>query len=559
MKKTLLSTLVLITLLTADRVCPAQETTAKAGPMATLSFSGYDALMADLDFIGRLGGNPGLAKSLEAVLKMQTQDEGLAGLDKTRPWGVAVMPNPATLADAFAFLPVNDLKKLLSVLESTGMPNKDVGQGVTEVGTPAGLPLFVKQKGDWAILSNTPDGLDDAPADPSTLLDGSEKKYDLAVRLLLNNLPPALKQMALGWWMSGVEEGLERKPGESDEQLATRNKATKQTISRIKTLVEDVDVLLVGLNIDAAARNAYFDLEVTARPGSKTAEDFAQVKCAPSNFTGFDLPEATVTTNWVGKLSEMDVAQSKAAVEMVAAKARKHFENQNLSDTTAAKAGQLLAEVILASMEAGETDGGLAAILDPSDATLLVGVKVADDAKLDKVLRDLAKKATDESPELAKAIKPDAETHQEVTLHTLSIPVPRTDRRDLIVRMVGEELDVVVGTGPNSVYLAAGRNAAARLKAAIDKSKAETGKEVPPTRLSVAVTPLVQFVATVADDPDVRQRAGMIAMVLQQAGTDNHVTITTKPIPNGISQRLTIESGLLKILGAMSQMIVPSM
>jgi hypothetical protein len=556
-KRILLSTLVVSMLLAAAPWSAAQDATAGAEPMATISFSGYDALMADLDMIGKLGGNPKLAKSLEGILKARTQDQGLAGLDPKRPWGVALVPNQATVADGFAFLPVTDLDKLILVLRALGLSAEDAGNGVTKIEAPNGAPVFVKKKGDWAIVAINPAGLDAAPADPTILLGGTEKKYDLAVQLLLKNVPSAFKQMAVGQLSLGMERGMQRQPNESDEDYALRSKVTKQAVEQITAMIDDLDRIVVGISIDSEAKNAYVDFEATAKPGSKTAEQFALVKNAKTNFAGFTPPEAMATANWVGTLSKTDAARAKANIGSLRVKIAKELGNQGLSDAEVAKAKQLvdsLVDVILETVEAGQVDGGLAMLSEPNAATFVAGAAVADGAKLDKVLRDLAQTAVAESPDLAQAIKLDAATHEGIKLHTLSIPVPPGDNRDRIVEMVGENLDVVVGTGPKSVYLGAGRDAMAKLKTAIDQSKADAGKEVSPMRISVALPALAQFVAAVSDDERVQQQSGMVGMFLQQAGTDGHVTVTTRPVPNGVCQRLEFESGLLKTLGAMSQM-----
>ena len=72
MRKTLLSALAVAVLLGASGLCPAQST-AEMKPVLVISFSGYDALFGDIEFLGKLGGNPDMAKGLEAMLKMFTE------------------------------------------------------------------------------------------------------------------------------------------------------------------------------------------------------------------------------------------------------------------------------------------------------------------------------------------------------------------------------------------------------------------------------------------------------------------------------------------------------
>ena len=129
-----------------------------AGPdrlkqVAVLSFSGYDEVIADIGFIGKLSDNPDLARGVEVILNLLTKNQGLKGLDKSRPWGAVIRldeeklaegsQNPMEYASGVAFLPVTDADALQQVLEPyIGQPT-DVGDGVQRVENE-GNELFLK-------------------------------------------------------------------------------------------------------------------------------------------------------------------------------------------------------------------------------------------------------------------------------------------------------------------------------------------------------------------------------------------------------------------------------
>ena len=88
MKKLLLPFVILAVLLGAT------DTWAKpAKPVVVTSFAGYDALMNDVKFLGKLSDTPELAITVDFVVKMATKGKGLAGLDTARPWGGTSMPS----------------------------------------------------------------------------------------------------------------------------------------------------------------------------------------------------------------------------------------------------------------------------------------------------------------------------------------------------------------------------------------------------------------------------------------------------------------------------------
>ncbi len=157
----------------AGNVKPARGAAA-AKPFVTVSFAGYNALRGQIDAVGKLAGNPGLAPGLEGVVTLLTQGKGLAGLDKTRPWG-AVVPVSSQdrtfdllAASYYVFVPVTDLKQLAALLPNpaNGKPLTPGADGVYEITFRPGDTFYVMQKGSWAFLAGNREVLKDVPADP---------------------------------------------------------------------------------------------------------------------------------------------------------------------------------------------------------------------------------------------------------------------------------------------------------------------------------------------------------------------------------------------------------
>src|SRR5208282_3120886 len=89
-------------------------------PALTIAFAGYDELINDLKALDKLSGHTKLAAKAEANIELQTKGKGLAGLDKSRPWGVLVSLGDEGQPIVHGFLPVTDLKQLLSSLPVPG-------------------------------------------------------------------------------------------------------------------------------------------------------------------------------------------------------------------------------------------------------------------------------------------------------------------------------------------------------------------------------------------------------------------------------------------------------
>ena len=551
MRKTLLAALAVAVLLGASGIGLAQQ---ELKPVVVVSISGYDELMADIEFVGKLGDKPGLTKQLELMLTMMTGGKGLAGLDKAKPWG-ALLQTDGQGFPVIGFVPVTDLKAFLGALAGPLGEAKDAGDGVFEI-SAGGMPLFVQEKGGWAFIAQTAEGLKSVPADPAKLLAGLADKYDVAVNVSVKNVPEQYRQMATGLLQMGAEAGLEQEPGETDERYAARKRLTQQSLEQMIRAINDLDTVLVGLSIDRQTKTAFLELTITAVAGTETAKDLAQASDLTSDFAGFSLPDAAVVAQLAGKLSDSDVTQMKSTLSSVRANAVRELGNQGLPEEQEKKAKQLLEgflDIVQETVESKRMDTGMVIRLAPDAATLVAGGYVADGAKLEKLVKDVAAVAKEEKPEIAEFIKLDAEKYEGISFHVVSVPLPGDQPgAQRLAKLVGDKLELVIGIGPKGGYVAAGRDAVKTLKTVIDQCKASAGKAVLPARISVAAGPIAKFIAATADDDQAKKKAAEIAGLLDQVAGKDHVNITSKGIPNGATVRVELEEGILKILGLLS-------
>ena len=80
-------------------------------PLVVASFAGFGELVDDLNFVGEVSDVDDLGTSLEGMLEMFTQGQGLAGIDRDRPWGLVVSTNGGEF-QLLGFLPLNDSRRL---------------------------------------------------------------------------------------------------------------------------------------------------------------------------------------------------------------------------------------------------------------------------------------------------------------------------------------------------------------------------------------------------------------------------------------------------------------
>lgn len=527
-------------------------------PVAVVSLSGYDEVKGDIEFVGKLSDNPHLANGLEALLKLFTKNRGLAGLDKARPWGAVIQSDGDDFV-GYGFIPVTDLDELLSVMKPFVGEAKDVGGGVLKVkgkGAKKKTLYIVEQEG-WAFFSENRDALPTSTVDPKQLLGDLPNQYDVAVKVDAENLPEKHRRQLIAKIKKDSKKDLQRKEDESDAQYEARKMITKQIVESVVTVLNDLDEVTIGWSLDRESEETFLEVTVTAKEGSETAQAAATLQQSATDFGGFRLPDAALAGNWSGTMPKQKIAICTTIVEAIRKQAMADIEKEDKSDAEKEAARKLagdLLDVIGKTVKSGNVDGGMAVLLDPESVTLLAGGYVADGATLEKLAKQVTAIVRAENPVVGSWVKLNAEQCEGVRLHTVSIPIPDdADDREKVVALIGEKLDLVVGLGRQSMYVAAGRNAVGSLKQVIQKSASAAPRTVPPIEISLALEPIAKFVAQWGEEKD-RPKAKLIAEELAKTAGQDRINLTAAAIPNGVKYRLEIEEGLLRLAGQIQRL-----
>ncbi len=522
-------------------------------PVALLSVASYDELMGDIAYVGKISDNPDLAVGLEAMLKLFTKSRGLEGLDKTRPLGV-VLQTDGTEMFGYGMIPVTDLEKLLDVLRpfTKGIDVQD--DGVFKI-TTDDKPLYVVEKDGWALASDRVDVVKQQQPSPTETLERLSAQYDLALQIQGRNVPASVRGKIVADMRRDSQKDMKRRDGESEEEHAVRVKVTTQIVDVLVSLVEDVDEVTLGWTLDHQQEKTFAEVTVTAKPDTPTAKLVADLDATKSRFAGFLLPEATISGNWAGTMPEVKKNVLKTILSAVRKQAMANIAKEDKSEEEKKVARQVAGDVIdvvQKTVENGQVDGGMAVVAAPESLTVLAGGYVADSAQLEKLARQLAAIASSENPLISRWIQFDAGECEGVRLHTVSVPIPEDAKdREKVVSLIGETLDVVVGIGKDSLYVAAGRDAMKTLRQAIQRSAAEAYRSVPPVRFSLAVKSVAEFIAAVGEEKD-RPQAQKLAQWLQdQAGADR-IELVVTPVERGVRYRVEFDKGILRALGQMS-------
>jgi hypothetical protein len=524
----------------------AAEDASESKPVAVLSIASYDRLMTDLAFIGNLTGNPDLDKNIEGMIQLFTQGQGLAGLDRARPLGVALTTDGLQFQPLIV-LPVTDLKALLSALEGLVGAAQDAGDGVFELDV-FNQKIYVKEKATWAYLSTAPEPLANLPKDGAEIFGDLAKKYDIAGRLHVQNVPEVFRTMLIDQLRVGVESGLGRQPDESDEAYETRKKMVEGQIESLTTAINDLDQLTLGISLNQDAKTAQLELAFKALPNTETAKQLSRTKSTTSQFAGFLQPEAAASLSLSSELAKSDAEQYVAGLEAIRGQVQQHIQGEaRLPDEASKKLAKEMVDQVFdavkATFESGKVDAGATLSVNDKKMALVVGAYVADTKSLDEALLKFAKLAENE-PKFPP-IKFNAAEHAGVKFHTTAIDIPAEHK---IAKVVGEKLDVAVGIGEKTVYLALGNDSLALAKKLIDDSASQTGKQLPPFQVNVSLEQIFKFASALQNNPESNLKT-MSEDLAKTPGKD-HVRLEYVPQENGGTIRLSAEEGVLQLLGS---------
>lgn len=578
-------------------------------PVLTLSFAGFNAIRNDMRLLAEASGDAQLMFTL-----MLMGNQGLPGLDVDRPWGMVVQTDgqeyPAyafvPVTDLAGMIQrVADFERLFDALQQSGglklpgtaepapeldeapkfgqgpktdeEPESDEAapepeapdepdpepeslisgpdeEGVYQIAAPNGA-LYFQEKDGWAFFAGSREMLAGVPADPETLLEGLNESYTLGVRVTFPNLPQGVRERILERVRDEADKRGSRGPDELVWQYVLRSLLSPRSPEDVAKWLEEAAVVQVGIGVDPESRSLRLDGKITAIEGTSTAAELALLGESTSNLAGLFMAEgdAVLTALAAAPTSERHSTRVQELIESYASRAAEDLDRQELSeaDRELAKQGlDDLIEVIRETVQRQRLDAGMVVLSDDDQLGFVVASGVADTAKLEELFKRAVDLAARSEPRIAEVVTLDAETHQGVRLHTISVPADEVPHgHSLPPELVGETLSGAVAFGEKNAYLAVGPKAIEMLKNAIERSQAAAGESVPPFRVSLSAAALGRLVAGAAPEAESGfelSPASRILDALQRAGDNDRVTIAAEAADGGVRAELEMEHGVMR-------------
>jgi hypothetical protein len=186
-------------------------------PRAILSLASQDKVKMATEEVSCIKEAPGAPTWMSSFFELYARGGEVSGLSSNRPWGIVLEGTEEFTG--YAFVPVTDVEDLRYDLEQYISSTIDEGNGIYKVvGAQPGKELYARESGGWLFVSDCVKVLENVGGDPSRMIEGMDKTYDVAVRLALKSLPAKQGRQVL--------DGLDKTVG-ATLRKATSNRAVE--------------------------------------------------------------------------------------------------------------------------------------------------------------------------------------------------------------------------------------------------------------------------------------------------------------------------------------------
>ncbi|MCA9186712.1 MAG: hypothetical protein R3E01_07890 [Pirellulaceae bacterium] len=504
-------------------------------PIAVVSLASVDGLLNDVSYVAKAAGYGDFATQISQQATMMTN-----GIDRSRPLGLALL----TDGDQFiplGLVPVKDLAAVLRGLEMQLGKPQPMDDGILELQGPR--PIYLKENNGWCFVGQTPGSLRKLPENPAGLLEGLNETFDIGIRVHVQNIPQAYRDIAINQIKVGIEDQLENLPEDDADAAVLQREMLKNQVRQWETLLSETDQLTFGINIDQAAGGAFLDTIFTAVTGTGTARKLAMMQDSRTNFSGFSVDGAAITMNLSGRIADDDIEQAKTTLAGLKKQAAKQIENDaDLPDEASKQAAIKLIDgffaVIEETLATGKMDGAGSAIINGTDLTLVYGTHVASGDKLEASLKELVELAK-KDPNFP-GIKFNAAQHNGLRFHAMQIPIPEEEEAR---KLFGDKLNVAIGVGEDQVCVGIGNDCVKYLRTCIDGCTKQ--KRTDPFHTNVCLSQVLRLAASIGEE----ESLDSIAKVLENCGGKDNVVISAKPVSDGAMYRIEIQEGVIEAIG----------
>lgn len=564
-------------------------------PFGAISLGSYKNLSNATQQIGDILDNPQLGMLFQAIDPV-LGDEFLEGFDKTKPVGALLYADSKDKTKVYPliFVPQKDSNSLTSRIGeyNEGVEiDEEFKEGdltLTKVSFAA-FPLFARSANGWTFLSTESKALVDIPENPEKLLGDMAGKYVLGLRFDFGKMPQEIKKLLLDQIKQGMDiaqtiqkmnanesDESEDSPKTLEERIQELSSSQQMSFEELKTLVDDSQIIVLGLGVNKAKETLFFEVYYEAKNGTEMGKAMTELAYAKP-FANCLLPGAAFSVAQVQKNVPSAVKKIKDQLskikDLVFDGLKEQGITENVSDKKMDQAKKLadrsekLLVKILDRSVSKNVQNGLAFFFQQDNISFVYGDPDCNTEEIDKLIKDWVAFAVPED-EGKDVINWDSETWEGLKFSTFTFSVDKIKEKlndsdndqakafaEWLEKAFGKSITIAYARSDKAFYFAAGKDSVDLIKKVVKNGSAE----VPAGVQAYAELAVGQILATIAKlpmpeesfDESVRDQFTMVATAALGEDNADKILISGSYGKNSATTTIDLQKGIVRAINSL--------
>jgi len=433
-------------------------------PLAVITVASAEQARSQFTSLLELAGQPETAA--EIVDRINESTNNLAGVDQTRPAGMAVYLDSVfpPKFEFIAFVPVNDVDAFMRTLELGPVIASPVAgeEGRYEL-LGATRTTQVRIENGYTFIQmpfmQPDEEFGRKLLNPAAHTQHLNSQYDVSVMLDVESIPKATRNLLVGFVTSTMSTRMQQRDDEADGLYEMRRAWMQGDIDGIKLLLDECRRICFGVRIDADDRRAIVDFLMDVQEGSELLQEIFESATKPSYFAPILNDDSTVSLSMSQVMPDRDRKRYIGILDGV----KKELARQ----VTIKDLGPELNESspVLAGLTAfqdtfreGHLDAFGQCYADSDDKLVVAGaIRIVDGETIAAGMIDFLTRAQDQDE--LDTLQMNVDEHAGITFHRIGLGVSSPG----VHAVLGSDPGFIFGCGPRSFWFGLGGNETSKI------------------------------------------------------------------------------------------------
>lgn len=426
-------------------------------PLAIITLSSLQQAREKFEVLCDIAGHPETAEDI--ISRIDKATDTLAGIDKSRPGGVAIYLD-SIFPPAFefvAFVPTLDTEAFLRTLELGPVISTPVTgeEGRFELLGPTQTSQVRVQNG-YAFIQlpfmDPDEEFDRKLFDPVASLASQTQQFDLAVTLDVESVPKATRNLVLSFLTSTMSTQMQQRDEEPEGLYEMRRAWMQADIDSFKMLLDECQRVTIGISVESEQRLANIDFLMDVREGSELLNEITASVTKPSYFAPILNDDSAVSVSMSQVIADRDRQRYIGVLQGLHQELARQITLKNLGpelDETSPVTGALTA--LQETLNEGHLDLFGQCYADSEGHLVVVGaLRVLEGETIAAGLNDMLQRLQDQDG--LETLQIGHADHAGIQFHRIEFDDPDPGRDAVL----GPHAGFVFGSGPRSMWFGLG-------------------------------------------------------------------------------------------------------